>query len=104
MSLTTRVTTENCNGKECYKLELSKMVIDNKNEGKKSIDKYKRTEYIDKNIGLVVRYIDTENINLIPVNKEEPLGHVTDYKYEFGNVKDEEFIEPDKSEYTIINE
>lgn len=95
IALTSDISTENCNGKECYKINLSMIYDDEK------LTKYKSTEYINKEDGLVIRYIDEQNINLA---KGEGTGQILDYKYEFENVTQEEFIEPDIVEYEINND
>ena len=95
IALTSDISTENCNGKECYKINLSMIYDDGK------LTKYKSTEYINKEDGLVIRYIDEQNINLA---KGEGTGQILDYKYEFENVTQEEFIEPDIAEYEINND
>ena len=95
IALSSNITTEKCNGIECYKIDSSLFV--NQNE----ITRYKQTKYIDKETGLPVRLIDTENIDL---STDEEVGQIHDYKYEFGRVTDEEFTEPNISDYTVVDE
>lgn len=89
MSLTTRITSEKCNGKECYKIEFPKFF--------KNFDG--ATEYIEKQTGLLIRHIDTVNIEK---QQEIQAAWLQEYKYEFNTVTDEDFIEPDISEYEIV--
>ena len=76
-----RITTDNCNNKECYRIEKSA---------------YNSIEYIDKETGLLLRAISNPAKNTA--------GQILDYKYEFNKVTDEDFIEPDLSEYEIVKE
>ena len=92
IAISSNISSEKCNGKECYKIELSTLM----NEGE--FIKYKETKYLDKETGLPIRLIDTENIDF---SKEEETGQIHDYKYEFGTVRDEEFKEPDITEYKV---
>lgn len=92
IALSSNITTEKCNGIECYKIDSSASV----NQGE--FTRYKQTKYIDKETGLPVRLIDTENIDL---STDKEVGQIHDYKYEFGTVTDEEFKEPDITEYKV---
>jgi len=94
IALTSNISTEKCNGKECYKIDSSALI--NQSE----FTRYKETKYFEKETGLPIRFIDTENINL---SKDEEVGQIYDYKYEFGTVTDEEFNEPDITEYKVQN-
>lgn len=89
MSLTTRISSEKCNGKECYKIEFPKFYKDFDGA----------TEYIEKETGLVIRYID--NVSIEGQN-ESQAAWLQEYKYEFNTVTDEDFIEPDISEYEVV--
>ena len=67
------------NGKECYVIDSDRFAKD-PNEH--------TIYYIEKDTGLIVRQVDgTRN---------------TDYEYEFGNVEDKVFEEPNIAEYEII--
>lgn len=81
LALDCRITNDKCNGKECYKVEWIK---------------YNITEYIDKESGLALRLI-CDNSKL-----DTTSGNITDFKYKFNKVTDEEFIEPNISEYEIV--
>lgn len=95
MAITSSISTESCNGIECYKINL--LFINNDGE----ITRYKGTEYISKKTGLTMRYIDEQNINF---NEEMKTGQILDYKYEFETITDEDLTEPDLSEYEIDND
>ena len=53
--------------------------------------------YIDKETGLVVRAMTS-------IEAANGIAPAVDYVYEFGNVTEENFIEPDIEEYTVIEE
>ena len=94
IALSSNITTEKCNGIECYKVDSSTSI----NQGE--FTRYKSTKYIEKETGLPVRLIDTENID---ISTDGEVGQIHDYKYEFGTVRDEEFKEPDITEYKVQN-
>ena len=62
-----------------------------------NVTKYKTIQYIDKQTGLVIRYIDGND------NEQNEFGEIRDYKYEFNVVEDKEFIEPNIEEYEVEN-
>ncbi len=90
ISIKSSIKTEEVNGKECYRINVSCFDIfcfDNHR-----LDTY----YFEKETGLLIRKengtsgYDGDKINL-----------VSDYYYEFDIVKDDDLKEPDISEYTI---
>jgi hypothetical protein len=91
------ISTENCNGKECYKISDV-----GSNGGSIDVDKtyLGYTEYVDKETGLLVRLYD--NMIYEDDYEEEKTTSVEDYSYEFDSVTDEDFIEPDISEYKEV--
>lgn len=90
--LKSRITTENVNGKECYK-------IDNFYSTNALIaGEGGRTIYIDKQTGLLVR-----TFGGTISNKNGTFTIINDYQYEFGTVTDEDLKEPDLANYTIQN-
>lgn len=80
MVLFSSVTTESCNGKDCYK-------ITKRNSLDKNFEEY---IYIEKETGLAVRIFSSFQ------------NRITDYKYLFGSVTDNTLKEPDISECEII--
>lgn len=89
-SIMTNIKSTECNGKECYLVTnfMSSSILTGIDEG----------TYIEKETGLVVRnsggrFTDPET-GIVTDN-------VHDITYEFDNVSDDIFIEPDISEYTI---
>lgn len=85
MSVFSNVKSEECNGKQCYKIEVAY-----------SLTSPKMTIYFDKDTGLKVR-----DFNGTSGENENKINIVSDYRYEFNNVKDNDLKEPDISEYTI---
>ncbi len=75
MSITTKISKTQYNEKECYIVNLSM----NGNE--------KNEYYIEKDTGLYV--------------KANIAGQIAEREYEFNNVSDEVFVEPDVSEYRV---
>ena len=71
LAFTARITTEKCNNKECYLIEVSK--------------DYRI--WVEKDTGIIVREINIDNI--------------TNRIYTFDEVKDEEIIKPDVSDCKI---
>ena len=92
LAFTSNITNEICNGIECYKIDFSIMLD---KEG--NVTKYKTIQYIDKQTGLVIRYIDGND------NKQNEFGGIRDYQYEFNVVEDNDFVEPNIEEYEIEN-
>lgn len=82
ISAISSITSEECNGKECYQIVGLDGAI----------------YYIDKETGIVVRTIGEITIGN---DKGEKVDRVTDFRYEFDVVTEEDFIEPDISEYEI---
>jgi uncharacterized protein YxeA len=93
-SIVTKITSEICDGKDCYKLEgkLNSNFLCDENTKKEYV-------YIDKETGLTVKVIDIkENEN------GEKQEYSASYSYDFGNVTDEDMEEPDATGYEIIKE
>ncbi len=82
-AISSRIETITYNGKECYRVA-NCPVSSTLKEDNSEIDEV----YIDKETGLVIR---THFGNII-----------SEREYEFGNVQDEMFIEPDLKEYEVI--
>lgn len=80
LATTAKITTEECNGKECYKFDYGI-----------------NCTYFEKETGLIIREFN----GISTKENGEITNLVTDYRYEFDNVKDEDIIEPDISKYTI---
>lgn len=72
MAITTSIDKIELNGKECY------LIRDGNTE-----------KFIDVDTGLAIKMIDNQN------------NRTTDYKYEFGVVKDTDITKPDTTGYTI---
>ncbi len=77
LALITPINTIEYNGKECYFLDSPEL----------------RHSYIEKETGLVLKAIDGKSEN-------EP-SSILEYEYNFDNVDDSIFIEPDIGQYTI---
>lgn len=92
LAFTTQITSEKCNGIECYKLQTSDIIYNGAYTNAHTID------YVEKSTGLIIRTINDENVIL---NNDNSSGQVQDYRYEFGTVTDEEFKEPDITEYKV---
>lgn len=80
-SIFASIKSDKCNGKDCY------FITDNSD----NFLMYAGTGYIDKDTGLLTR---------IPAD-ESAGGATIDYEYEFNTVTEEDFIEPDLSEYKV---
>ena len=92
LAFTTQITEEKCNGIDCYRLQTTDIVFNGSYVKSHSID------YIEKETGLLIRYINDENVLL---NNDNSSGQIQDYRYDFGKVDDKDFIEPDIKEYKI---
>ena len=79
------------NGQECYYISNFKNVDSKLDEG----------AYINKSTGLPISSIAYEYKNSDGTRGRVP---TSDYVYEFNIVKEEEFVEPNKDEYKIINQ
>ena len=86
-SIFLNITSENCNGKDCYRVTMQPF-----NSNGEAI------YFIEKETGLTIRSLG-ESASL--KNNGERYDHISDYEYEFDVVADEDFIEPDISEYEI---
>lgn len=71
LAFTSKITSQSCNGKECYLIELSK--------------DYKI--WVEKETGIILR--------------EMNIGYITNRTYTFDVVKDENIVKPDTSDCTI---
>ena len=80
------ITRETCNEKDCYRVSVPSL-----NGGSSTI------YYVDKDTGLSIRIIGERSVGV----DGKRYDSVTDFQYEFGSVTDEDFIEPDISEYDI---
>lgn len=91
-SLLSKITSRECNGKDCYYIEgaISPFIF--------STDS---GLYIDKETGLAVR---AEGGKYTNTNTGITVNEIIDYRYEFNTVTEDDFIEPDISEYTIVNQ
>lgn len=87
-SVVSKITSKECNGKDCY--YISGAMTSNTMEGENT------GAYIDKNTGLTVRMGEGTTIN-----EEEKFDIISDSKYKFNTVTDDDLKEPDISEYTI---
>lgn len=76
-SVVSQITTVECNGKECYK-----------------IDTLGVTTYVDKETGLTTRILNMAT-SFREHNYERAESSVDDIFYEFDSVTDEDFVEPD---------
>lgn len=86
-----KIESEECNGKQCYKIEVSyspNILYDDGTDV--------ATIYLDKETGLKVR-----EINGTIKMDENKINIITDYEYEFNNVDDTMLIEPDISQYKL---
>ena len=89
MSIFSSITSVECNGKQCY--QIVEPWFNSKSE---------TIYYIEKESGLTVRVIGAGKEKNDNSNKYDI---VTDYQYKFNVVTDENFIEPNISEYEIQN-
>lgn len=80
LALTTRITQEKCNGKECYKISVQGMNV-----------------WIDKETYLTTRISNGYRVN----SDGSKIPMATDYKYEFGTVTNEQVAKPDLTGYRI---
>lgn len=92
-SLVSRIKSVNCNDKKCYRItsDMSLQYVHNMTEEKEEVvatfEMEKSEMYIDKDTGLIVKRITSAET----VEKE----------YEFNNVDDSVFVEPDISKYEL---
>lgn len=93
MAIFSDIQSEECNGKQCYKIYLA-YSLRNRLDTRKMA-----TTYFDKETGLKVRELNGINTT----NEKEKTNMIIDYYYEFNQVKEEEVKEPNISEYTIQN-
>lgn len=88
MPIFSTISSEKCNGKDCYRIVLYSF---GDNDG--------TIYYIEKETGLLLRSIGASSM-YAKVDGEQ-YDIITDYQYEFDVVTEEDFIEPDISEYDI---
>lgn len=89
IAINSPVKTAKCNGKICYEIHLNyatNVLYDGEDY----------VVYIDKETGLRVR-----DENGISVKENENINMLNDYFYEFNNVDDSVFVEPDITEYEV---
>ncbi len=88
--ISSKISSVKCNGKDCYKIENFKVsgVL---------FPEYGMCLYIDKETGLIVRTEEGTSDS-----EGKIYTQVSDYKYEFNTVTDEDLKEPDISEYKIL--
>lgn len=85
-SVTTRITSKNCNEKQCYALE-------------SLLPLYPAILYVEKDTGLTIRNSGTTGtVSSNGIATDE----VHDYIYEFGTVKDNDIVMPDINDYKIM--
>lgn len=84
-SVTSQITTVKCNGKDCYKIDTLGM-----------------TTYVDKETGLAIRVINTSK-SFRDEDYSKMESSVDDIFFEFNEVTDEDFIEPDRSDFKEID-
>lgn len=80
LSMRLKIEKVTYNGKECYMIENNRFIKDTNQH---------IIYYIEKDTGLLVRQVQHD-------------GNTTDHEYEFGNVQDEIFEEPNIEEYQLI--
>lgn len=90
-SMLSTIKNTTFNGQECYYISNFKNVDSKLDEG----------AYINKSTGLPISSIAYEYKNPDGTRGRVP---TSDYVYEFNVVKEEEFVEPNKDEYKIINQ
>lgn len=85
-AITTSISKTTYDGNECYYVSGMPSILTNS------------SMYIDKNTGLIICTMASE-IKDVDGNIQRESG--AEYKYEFGTVTEDDFIEPDISEYKI---
>lgn len=88
MPLFSTISSEKCNGKDCYRIVLYSF---GDNDG--------TIYYIEKETGLLLRSIGVGTMYAKADGEQYDI--ITDYQYEFDVVTENDFIEPDISEYEI---
>lgn len=87
ISILSDIKTEECNGQECYKIEKTNSIFDKSDNN---------TFYLDKKTGLLIRAFEGTN-----EESGDKVNLITDYKYEFNSVTDEQLQEPDITQYEV---
>lgn len=83
-SVTSQITNVKCNGKDCYKIDTLGM-----------------TMYVDKETGLAIRVLNMGTTSKGDGTKKSE-STISDIFFEFNEVTDEDFIEPDRSDFKEI--
>ena len=88
-AITSSISKATFNGKECYYVSGTPAILLN------------TSMYVNKDTGLEISTMASEYEN--PDGEKGRIAG-TEYKYEFGTVTEEDFVEPDISEYTIVEQ
>lgn len=87
----TRIKEGKINGIDCYKIDYGEKLAD--------LNKFElESVYKDKKTGLTIRSCSGKLV----INGNESIMGTNDYTYEFGNVSEDDFILPDISDYTVV--
>ena len=98
MAICSNISSENCNGKECYRISYTFFTGCPATPIIWQQENYRQIYYLEKETGLPIRSINNRDIKINNGSKEV----ILDYEYDFGNVIDEDIKEPDINEYQII--
>lgn len=88
-AITSSISKTTFNGNECYYVSGTPAILPN------------ASMYVNKDTGLLISTMASEY-----ENPDGERGRIagTEYEYEFGTVTEDDFIEPDISEYTIVEQ
>lgn len=88
-AITSSISKATFNGNECYYVSGTPAILPN------------ASMYVNKDTGLLISTMASEY-----ENPDGERGRIagTEYEYEFGTVTEDDFIEPDISEYTIVEQ
>lgn len=100
MAICSDISSENCNGKECYRISYTFFIGSPKTPIIWQQAHYRQIYYLEKETGLPIRSIDNRDIKINNGKKES----IIDFEYDFENVTDDDIKEPDIKEYQIIKE
>lgn len=95
MALTSRISNEKCNDKECYKIDYTVFTGWPPYPIPWQQEHYNLIDYVEKETGLLIRRIGNEGVSITHKEPEQ----TRDIYYEFGIVTDEDLKEPDISEF-----
>lgn len=98
MAITSDISSENCNGKECYRISYRFFTGSHIIPIIWQQENYRQIYYLEKETGLPIRSINNRDIKINNGKKEE----ILDFEYDFGNVTDEDIKEPNINEYQIV--